>query len=359
MDRGREETLDVLRGLAILLVLLFHLRIDTGSPALDHAIAPLLDIGWAGVDIFFVLSGFLVGRIILREVDATGGFDRVRFFQRRIARLWPVLFLYLGATILTVGPDGWAMAWPVFLHIQNYSRAAPSHLWSLAVEEHFYFVAAWLLPLLAIRLGARVVGGALVAVILGAMTWRMIGWAGGVFPQDLQWQTQYRADALGIGVMIAWIDLHRPSWLRYATDRRGLCVLVAIVGIGTVAMIDDWRDRFGPGLIAVDCGAAALLLACRGAVIPPSLAAPARMMAALGGIAYPLYIWHPAIGQTGDMIAASWHITAPIAVTALRFTLPIAIASLIAMMVERPCMALSRPMLRFGRDRKPVVHQVS
>jgi len=349
MDRRREATLDVMRGLAILLVMFFHLRIDTGIAGIDRALLPVVDAGWIGVDLFFVLSGFLVGRLVLQEIATTGTFDRQRFLVRRIVRLWPVLFVYLAAMILAGGAAGWQMAWPVLLHVQNYSRNVPSHLWSLAVEEHFYLAVAWLLPIVAIRYRAGMVALALVALIVGVMAWRMTGWHGGVAIVDLQWQTQYRADAIAIGVALAWIAVHRPVWLMRLSAYRAAWFMVAVLGFAIVAGIDDWRDRFGPGLIVSDIAAAALLVGLHGAVIPSFLATPARALAALGTLAYPLYIWHPSVADATDTLLRSWPVTMPFVATAIRYGLAIGVAWLIAVGIERPFMAL--------RHRRPDVEQ--
>ena len=83
MARPRDRMLDVIRGAAILLVLVFHLRVATGVEAIDLLIRPVIDVGWVGVDLFFVLSGLLIGGIVLDQIDSPGGFSRTRFFGRR------------------------------------------------------------------------------------------------------------------------------------------------------------------------------------------------------------------------------------------------------------------------------------
>ncbi|WP_375142881.1 acyltransferase family protein [Aquincola tertiaricarbonis] len=77
----REQDLDVVRGVAILLAMGWHFNtVSSQWSAFDVVLAPGRIIGWAGVDLFFVLSGFLVGRLILREVESTGAFNYKRFF---------------------------------------------------------------------------------------------------------------------------------------------------------------------------------------------------------------------------------------------------------------------------------------
>ena len=172
-------TLDVVRGIAILLVVLFHLQVTTGVAAIDRAAVPVLSAGWAGVDLFFVLSGFLVGRMILMAAASPAGLDRARFLRRRVLRLWPVLFLYLAMLVATCGTAGVTMVWPVLLHVQNYANGIPSHLWSLGVEEQFYLIAAAGLPPILRRYGAGRLGALLVAVLAGSTMLRLGAWQAG------------------------------------------------------------------------------------------------------------------------------------------------------------------------------------
>src|SRR3954454_11772531 len=82
VGRGRELSLDVVRGLAILLAMGYHInRVDAG-PIANILLQPGAKIGWAGVDLFFVLSGFLIGGLILKEVNLAGRFDYKRFLIR-------------------------------------------------------------------------------------------------------------------------------------------------------------------------------------------------------------------------------------------------------------------------------------
>src|SRR4051812_48765288 len=93
---GRRLDLDVVRGLAIVLALGWHFsRERTGNVVLDVLTGPGHTFGWAGVDLFFVLSGFLLGRLVLTEQARTGRFDGRRFTARRLLKLWPVLYVFL------------------------------------------------------------------------------------------------------------------------------------------------------------------------------------------------------------------------------------------------------------------------
>src|SRR5215212_9989778 len=98
---GRRLDLDVVRGLAIVLALGWHFSGErSGNPVLDALTAPGRSFGWAGVDLFFVLSGFLLGRLVLTEQARTGRFDGWRFTIRRVLKLWPVLYVFLALEVL-------------------------------------------------------------------------------------------------------------------------------------------------------------------------------------------------------------------------------------------------------------------
>ncbi|HWB31551.1 MAG TPA: acyltransferase [Acidobacteriaceae bacterium] len=147
----REIELDFLRGIAILLV------VDVHSPySLGDRFSGWLGInpvGEFGVPIFFVLSGFLVGGLLIKEWKVRGRIDGKRFLIRRGFKVWPQFYLFLILTVIT-GHRSMAEMWPSFLNIQNYFPGGSAHLWSLAIEEHAYIFLTVLL-LAAGRVGAR------------------------------------------------------------------------------------------------------------------------------------------------------------------------------------------------------------
>ena len=350
MGQGRDRTLDVVRGIAILLVLAFHLRIVTGIAALDAALLPLINLGWVGVDLFFVLSGFLVGRMILVDAGRPAGLDRPRFFARRILRLWPTLYLYLAMLVATGGADGWRLVWPVMLHVQNYATDVPSHLWSLAVEEHFYLIAAIVLPALLHRTGHRGVGMALVAILAGCLALRLGALWFGEIPRHLQWQSQYRADSIAAGVLIAWAELYRPALIDRAARHRAACLIGALAGFAVLAGVADERFRYSIGLTIAWAASAAFVLAIYRVRIPAALSPVAGVLAWTGGIAYPLYIFHVSFGRVADAIALALDIRSPIAAIVWRYGIVVVGSAAIAILVERPLMRLrDRPSRRASR----------
>lgn len=142
--------LDVLRGVAILLVLFTH---STVQPGASGVLAPVLVylryLGPSGVDLFFVLSGFLVGGLLFKELREKGRLDVRRFLVRRAFKIWPPYFTFIAFTFIwlmvsdhqTLFQSSRAI-YPNLAHLQNYLSSPAPHTWSLAVEEHFYLAAA-------------------------------------------------------------------------------------------------------------------------------------------------------------------------------------------------------------------------
>lgn len=152
-NRERLFALDVLRGIATVLVLFRHLPPNdrVGNSIVEPVIGWLHEIGWVGVDLFFVLSGVLISTLIYREIDETGGFRVKRFLLRRLLKIWPTYFLAFGTAamlqLIWAHCRGDAVTFNRTLFgtfcssvfIQNYVRCDSwQHSWTIAVEEHFY-----------------------------------------------------------------------------------------------------------------------------------------------------------------------------------------------------------------------------
>jgi hypothetical protein len=163
--------------LAILLVLAFHCRVAfSGTQEIPLPILRVLDLGWSGVDLFFVLSGFLITGILLDSRESHGYFRT--FYARRVLRIFPLFFAYLFLVLVVFryawiwysGRDLWSATnpWWYFSYLLNwkpdhgYNDLYLGHLWSLAIEEQFYLVwplVVWLLSPPPARRGVPVGGG--------------------------------------------------------------------------------------------------------------------------------------------------------------------------------------------------------
>jgi peptidoglycan/LPS O-acetylase OafA/YrhL len=284
--------IDGLRSLAILPVLLYHAHVRGFSG------------GYVGVDIFFVISGFLITGIIAREIDA-GEFSLVRFYERRARRIMPALlvmmafvlaaasWLYLPGDFEGVPPSALmallflSNVW-FFFNTGYFAGGAETmpllHCWSLAVEEQFYIgfpVLLWLIARYAPRW--RVAAIAAVAAV-------SLGWA---------WATQADGDGFAFYLLPprAW-ELFAGALLavgavpelrgRIAREAASLLGLLAIGG--SVLLYDD-RTVF-PGLAAIPpvLGCVLLIHCAPGTMVGRLLSL--RLPVAIGLVSYSLYLWH-------------------------------------------------------------------
>jgi len=197
-------------------------------------------LGWSGVDLFFVLSGFLITGILLATRDAENYF--ASFYARRVLRIFP---LYLLAVFLCfrvaaplargkgvdLDPQGALEPW-YWLHASNWKSAfgrdvAPlSHFWSLSIEEQFYLV--W--PVLVLWIPPRRLGAACAALAAASCALRCFAAFAGAPPEALHRLTIFRLDALALGGLVAWVV--RSPEARAWTRRR-----LGSVAIGTSALL--------------------------------------------------------------------------------------------------------------------------
>jgi peptidoglycan/LPS O-acetylase OafA/YrhL len=213
-EPGHIPALDGLRGCAILAVLLLHFTSALGAPAGAPArlVKQAFSMGWTGVDLFFVLSGFLITGIL---ADARDKPHRLRtFYVRRALRILPlyygfVLLLFVvpplvGARAYTTAP---ADQLPYWLYLQNVSPLHngaldfAAHLWSLAIEEQFYLV--W--PLVVFTLSRAGALRVCAACLLGALALRVASVLAGTDLHAVYFLTPVRIDGLALGGAIALI----------------------------------------------------------------------------------------------------------------------------------------------------------
>lgn len=220
---ARQPALDVLRAVSILAVMAQHWpsRFKHGGGVVVPAgNAPPFSIGFAGVDMFFVLSGFLIGRPLWKELSATGTISFHRFFLRRGFRIWPYYyFALLVWTIWHPHEHPTAQLSELFFFANYAHRSGIPGSWSLSTEEQFYIIA----PVLLIVIGRRIplwgyfaVFGALQAAVIGARYHEVafLDATGGSFKyfENLH----LHCDGLLFGLALALLSVLRPGWLRPA-----------------------------------------------------------------------------------------------------------------------------------------------
>jgi peptidoglycan/LPS O-acetylase OafA/YrhL len=290
-----------LRGAAILLVVFFH----AGVPGLAG--------GFVGVDLFFVLSGYFITGLLVREQERSGGVNLTEFYGRRALRLMPSLFVVLLATLAAViwlyapidRPAIAANARAVALSAGNYefargavdyfsSAANPLlHTWSLAVEEQFYVV--W--PLLVLFVAAVAERRLLAAfIVAGVASFGASVWLTSVAQPWAFFGMPTRIWEFALGGVLALV-------LRPATagdERRGLLLQLAALAAIAFAVVTYDRATPYPGVAALLPALAAAALLVGGAwapASPPSRALSVMPLRWLGRLSYAWYLWHwPLVG---------------------------------------------------------------
>ncbi|MPV50716.1 acyltransferase family protein [Pseudactinotalea sp. HY160] len=296
-----------MRAIAIGLVLLYHVHV------------PFAGGGFIGVDVFFVISGFLITGVLMRDLETHGRISLARFYARRAKRLLPAAGVVLVATAALTAWSTSVVSWRVFGQdiagaagyvvnwlladravdylAEDVAASPVQHFWSLAIEEQFYLV--WPLLLTAIGLLARrrrgaapsrrVLAAAVIAIIIPSLVWSIMHTAAD--PARAFFVTTTRAWELALGALVA-IGVSRwqripPRWA-CAIGWLGLC---AVVGAGVLVT----QETHWPGYAALvpTVGTAAVII---GGCVPsdhgPSALLSLRPLTWLGALSYSLYLWH-------------------------------------------------------------------
>ncbi len=325
-----EPGIDGLRALSVGAVFLFHAGVVSG--------------GFIGVDVFFVISGYLITALALAEIDRTDRLALGSFWARRARRLLPAMLLVCaavlgysviegGGALQRVGRDvGYAL-----LYVANWGQVgqgrdyfalyeSPSlleHAWSLAVEEQFYLV--WPIVLVVVlRLAGtqrvrHAVAGVAVAVAAGSVALAtVLASDEGQGLSRLYFGTDTRAVGLAVGATAGAMGLRRAQRSRTA-DIAGLVSVLGLVALG-VTLRGDERWLYGPGFLMIALlSMTAMWAATSDGVLQQVLSN--RMLVGIGRVSYGVYLWHwPVIvvldsertGLSGVDLGALW-----VAVTAL------------------------------------------
>lgn len=338
---GFVPQLDGFRALAILLVLMNHM-VDLRTP---WPVSNICRLGWIGVDAFFVLSGFLITKILL---GSKPGFRPISLFVlRRTLRTWPLYFLVLAVAFLVLhgDPSGQATNWisHVFF-LQNYAPWFVTHslgpTWSLCIEEHFYFV--W--PLLVFLVPRRWLYWALPVAFLTMPAIRYWGLHHAFTTKQLNTETQFHLDGLLAGSFIALgasrYGLRNRKALWFAWVALVLGAIMTLVGFR-----QDWDIIFGRntvwGFTTISIGFAALLqLVLRSESSLLAKIFSLRLLRYIGRISYGIYLLQDSVISLMDRAAvhrfmgeaaSNWMLAIP-----LRIGLTICVAAISYRFFESP-----------------------
>lgn len=311
----RQPGLDTLRAIAIAWVMLFHSYLVGG---LGEGFGMLERSGWMGVDLFFVLSGFLIGRQVLVSLQRTGHVDFPGFYKRRMIRILPAFFVVLALYAFwpawreTPGMQPlWQFATFTFnLLYDNGDNYAFSHVWSLCVEEQFYLVFPFLAFALSRRPSVRRFALTCSLVLVGGILLRAWLWSHFIQPivaagerpgveylRYLYYPTWSRCDGLLAGVLIAAITVYRPVLMARIHAHAGKVFVGGLVCLGASivlfdrARVDFWPCVLGYPLVALSM--ALFVAAASGATWFGTLRIPGAGW--LARASYSLYLSHKGV----------------------------------------------------------------
>ena len=301
--------------MAVLLVMVYH----AGLPFLPH--------GYLGVDVFFVISGYLITSLLLRELAATGRISWPQFLARRARRLLPAAMLVLVVTAVAtwllipgrrgreIGGDivgaalyvvNWVLAGRSVDYLAKDTQPSPvQHFWSLAVEEQFYVIWPLCLVLLVFLLrrfrprvlargpghspSLRAIGVLLAAIAVPSLAYSV--WHTITVPAHAYFATTTRVWELGVGAALAiWAVDQHPHRVRFggALGWLGLAVVV-----GTAFLLPDTAGWPGAWALLPTLGTAAVVLSGWGEGSQgPGRLLGLRPLVWVGGLSYSLYLWH-------------------------------------------------------------------
>ncbi len=306
----RNLGLDILRTLAVVLVLGAHLELPADANGFLRA---WKHGGWVGVDLFFVLSGFLVSGLLFKEHQRTGEVRVTRFLIRRGFKIYPAFWVMLAATIALklIGhkPIPVQGLLGELLFLQNYLGGLWNHTWSLAVEEHFYFGIGILFGLMLATRPGRGFGFVPKLFLVLACLCQALRVANlWLFPEYTHqlwlFATHLRIDGLFFGVLLSYLHSHAnlearlrgvPSWLLTLTG-------ALLLAPAFVFPLEEyrWIPIFGVTLFYLGSGCL-VLAAVR---LKTSSNRGLWLLGLLGGTSYSIYLWHMPVNQWGTRLVA-------------------------------------------------------
>ncbi|MEO8056199.1 MAG: acyltransferase [Acidobacteriota bacterium] len=297
--------LDALRFYAFLAVFLHH-SVVTVKASLDGPLEGLVVAGAFGVDLFFVLSAFLITDLFRREFLAFGDIDVPAFWVRRILRIWPLYFAFLAVAALV--PDrplrGTALAWFAafagnwWFVRHNYTDSIADPLWSVGIEEQFYLTWPLLLSVAGVRRLVPLGAGLLVA----ATAVRVFLVSEGTLHPGIWCNSLARLDPIALGILLAGLEPRLP---RLGGRAR---VLLAAAGLAGLWACGTWNAFKGPGALGMYPSVAVSCLLVLVAVLgwKPGTSLAARVVAYLGKISYGLYVVHVLALRVAHLVSPSW-----------------------------------------------------
>jgi peptidoglycan/LPS O-acetylase OafA/YrhL len=304
---SRFLAIDILRAIAVLAVVTTHIPTpESMPPAVKAGLAPLMRGGWIGVNLFFVLSGFLVSSLLFAEYARYGAIRPGRFLVRRGLKIYPAFYAMLGLTIVYHFRGWWLISAKRILaeafFVQNYFYRIWGHTWTLAIEEHFYLLLTVGLFLLARRgrrsnLSGRAAFKPLVSIFFVTACFCLIArsltfWYATKTGRPGNFSaTHFRIDELFFGVLLSYLWAFNGEELRKKVGRYRLPLTLAVASMVPLSFL-TWTTgiTYTIGFVFLYVTFGALLLLMLQREIQPSLGT--ELMRRVGVASYSIYLWH-------------------------------------------------------------------
>ena len=358
---GEVRAFNGLRGVAVLIVVVAHMDVFLPIPTL--LVIPGATVS---LDSFFVLSGFLITALLLREQAKRGRIGIGPFYRRRVLRLLPALYVVVVATSLFMyvthqwGKTEVPSILSVVFYYSNYysaSAAGPfapklangfQHLWSLSFEEQFYLVWPWAtIVLLTIRARLRTVVIVLLSLIILVAVHRFILYQDTGRWWSIFYRTDTRADSILWGALLAHI------WIRGKEPKKGVRIAAWIAAAFLLACLpiatQYGRFVYWGGFIGIDLSCAVLLLAILDGRWAGRHLFELKPFVALGLVSYAFYLWHLPVFFAVHYFGPHWNYVVRV-IVALGVTLTLTLLSWF--LLEKPLMHWSKK-LEAKRYAKP------
>ncbi len=346
--------LDVLRAIAVFLVITNHVATGENTSQLSMPIwlQPLHQAGWVGVDLFFVLSGFLVSGLLFDEFQKSRTIHVRRFLIRRGFKIYPGFYVFFLSTLALIAwqselPTAQKL-WGELLFLQNYWGRLWNHTWTLAVEEHFYLGIAVVIGALASRPVLRPLAPLPILLVTTCVLIFFLRhdaydghWQSTVLPSHL------RADSLAFGVLISYgWSFHHAAMKQVCQRFRWWLLVFGCISLSPAFFLEKETSRWlvTSGLTVLYLGAGAILLSVLSFSTPRThtvLSVIIERLARIGFYSYSIYLWHmPVIWWLTpgvmvwmglDSVSAEWLISLPLCVV---------VGIIMAELVEMPTLAL-------------------
>lgn len=299
---NRNYYLDILRALAVILVLGRH--IDLYPPPTASALEWVAELwhrgGWVGVDLFFVLSGFLISGLLFKEYNTRGRIQIGHFLLRRALKIyppfWALMVFIIGIRIIRHQNLEWERIWAELLFFQNYWPGMWRQTWTLAVEEHFYLLSAAGIALMT-RLYRdrpfRLLPGVLVIVAVACLYLRISNSHQHAFDHMTHtFPTHLRMDSLGFGVLLAYLCQYRLRVVERIARHKILLVGIGIMLLSPPFLNDLESSPFTYtwGYTLAYIGSACFVLVAANS--RNSARTTVKAMAYIGSHSYSIYLWH-------------------------------------------------------------------